>query len=149
MDSTIDALSVALEKLVPTSLDEVIRAHRDTCRLAIASQRELDELAATIPDEYVRHTLKDWQIITLSVQAEGQTVTTSRLTGVVASTGESWITSHIMGVDLPNGLVETANSAYRVVGGPADERDLDYPFICAALNSWGIGQYLDVPEFFF
>jgi hypothetical protein len=104
---------------------------------------------SVIPEGHVRHILTHWQIITLHVAVGEQSQASPRLVGRVLGTGQSWATSHVVGVDLSNGLVRTSNSTYRIQGSQVSENELDLVHICAALNSWGLGQFLGVPEFFY
>lgn len=148
-DSPHDSLQEAIEKLIPKSLDAIFRANRDTGRLGLASNAELRQLAISLDAGAERHTLTHWQVIMLHITAAGASIASPRLVGRVRGSGESWITSHVTGVDLNNGLVQTANSLYRIEGERVGEDELDLIHICAALNTWGIGQHFGVPEFFF
>lgn len=149
MTTKTDSLRNTLQKLIPHSLDDVIRDHRDTCRLASASDEELAQLNTDIIDKDVRHTLTHWRIIMLHIVVNDVPFASPRLVGRVLETRESWITSHVVGLDADHGLVRTINSIYRIEGERAEESELDLIYICAALNYWGLGQYLGVPEFFF
>jgi hypothetical protein len=144
-----DALQDSLEKLVPKSLDEIFRVNRDKGQLSLASDAELAQLTAPVDDTGVRHTLTDWQILMLRVQAPGETVLSPRLTGKILESGLFWMTSHVLHVDPGRRLVKTRNSTYRVVGDRVNEDKLDLISICATLNTWGIGQCFAVPPFFF
>lgn len=146
-----DSLTTTLQELIPKSLDDIIRANRDQCRLALATDTELAELAelaTEIPEGPVRHTLTAWQIIVVHLGGE-QATNVALLIGTVTGSGESWLTSRVLGVDLDRGLVRTANSLYRVQGSRGTEADLDLIHVCATLNIWGLGPYFAVPEFFY
>jgi hypothetical protein len=147
---TEDSIEQAVEKLIPKSLDDVIRQNRDKFRLALATEDELAKLESNVPDSTVRYTLTDWQVVMLHATLEdGAKIASPRLVGSVVETGESWITSHVISIDARKSLVKTRNSFYRVVGPRVGEEKLDLLNICIALHQWGLGTYLGVPEFFY
>ncbi len=136
-----------IEKLVPKSLSEV--TNNDELRLALATADEMQNLEAAVPESAISQTLTNWQIVVLHVtKNDGSFVNSPRLVGAVNETGESWMTSHVVAIDTGAGLVQTRNSVYRVVSPKASEVNLDYPYICATLHSWGLGKF-GVPPFFF
>lgn len=135
-----------IEKLVPKSLAEVTTT--DQLQLALATADEIRNLEAAVPESTIRETLTNWQLVVLhAAKSDGTRTSSPRLVGVTP-TGESWMSSHVTAIDSGRGLVQTANSVYRVVGPKCAEEELDYPYICATLNSWGLGKY-GVPPFFF
>ena len=147
---TKDSFEQALEKLIPKSLDDVIRKNREKFRLALATEDELAKLESNVPDASVRYTLTDWQVIMLHATLEdGAKIASPRLVGSVVETGESWITSHVISMDTDKSLVKTRNSFYRVVGPRVGEEKLDLLNICIALHQWGLGSHFGVPEFFY
>ncbi|MDP2024752.1 hypothetical protein [Sulfuriferula sp.] len=147
---TQDSFAQALEKLIPKSLDDVIRKNREKFRLALATEDELVKLEANVPDSPVRYTLTDWQVIMLHATLEDRAkIASPRLAGRVEATGESWITSNVVGIDRGKGLVQTANSMYRVIGPRVEEDKIDLLNICVALHQWGLGSSFGVPEFFY
>jgi hypothetical protein len=143
-------LQQALEQLVPKSLDDIIRKHREQCSLALATDVELAELESDISECSVRDTLIDWQVVMIHITAENGVRTISpRLIGRLKWSGESWITSHVTGIDRVKGLVQTKNSCYQIVGERVDEAGLDLLNICVSLHKWGLGSYFGVPEFIY
>lgn len=147
---TIEPIEQALKKLIPKNLDDIIRKNRDKCRLALATEAELQKLESNMPDSPLRYTLTDWQVVMLHVSSEdGAPIASPRLVGSVVETGESWITSQVVAIDRNKGLVQTANSMYRVIGPRVKEEKIDLLNICVALHQWGLGSYLGVPEFFY
>lgn len=149
---TKESVTQQLEKLIPQSLDDVIRANRDKCRLALATDDEMTTLETGCSGSAmgsVRHTLTHWQVVMIHVSlGDGTRSSSPRLAGRVQETGQSWITSHVIGIDSDRGFVQTTNSTYRVIGSRVAEKELDLLHICASLNYWGLGAYLGVPEFF-
>jgi hypothetical protein len=134
-----------LKQLLPRGLDDIIRENRDELRLALATEAELKALETTIAEAQVRHQLIQWNVLMLHVSADGSHVLSPRLVGRVVDSGESWITSHVVGIDAEHGLVQTKSSLYRIMGPRADETDTDLLRICAALHEWGLGTRFGVP----
>ncbi len=142
------SLEQQIEKLIPKRLADVTNSGE--LRLALATADEIRNLEATVSDASIRQTLMNWQLVVLHAAiSDGTRVSSPRLVGTVRETGESWMTSHVAAVDSVRGLVQTANSVYRVVGPKCAEEKLDYPYICATLHSWGLGSRFGVPPFFF
>lgn len=144
-----ESIEEQLEKLVPKSLDDVVRKNRDQLRLAIASQDELGALAADISATNGRHTIIRWQFVVMHVTTNRGPATSLRLFGWAEEVRESWSTSNVTGIDLTNGLVRTANSVYRISGPRAMDDELDLLHVCASLHSWGLGEYFGVPHIFY
>lgn len=145
-----DSIEQTIEKLIPKSLADIIRKNREKLRLALATDDELAKLEAKVPDSTVRYTLTDWQVIMLHATLEnGDKMVMPRLAGSVEETGESWITSNIVGIDSGKGLVQTANSIYRILGPRVEEEKIDLLNVCIALHRWGVGRAFGVPEFFY
>jgi hypothetical protein len=149
MDVKNNSLQDTLSNLIPKSLDDIIRANRDQGRLSLASTAEFKALAVDLEAGCVRHTLSHWQIVVLHITMAGEIESSPLLVGRVLRTGQSWMTSHVRGIDLKRGLVKTANSLYRLEGERVGEEELDLIHICATLNYWGIGQHFGVPRFFY
>lgn len=145
-----DSSNDYLKNLVPKSLDDIFRKNRDKGRLALATNEELDKLESKIAYMPIRHKITHWQIFMIHITEEsGVQISSPRLIGKVEETGQSWITSHVTKIDTSNGLIETTNSCYQVIGSRVDEADLDLLHICVTLNQWGIGSSFGVPEFFY
>lgn len=133
-----------IDALIPKSIDDVIRKHRDQLRAYLSTAAELDALRNPIPVVYVKSEISYWAFITFSFAASGMAPV--YLTGYNQRGRCSWMTSHVIAID--GDLVATkTGSTYRLVGEKSD--DLDLPHICATLNTWGVGQKYGVPEFFF
>ena len=142
-----------LQDLIPKNLDDIIRANRDKCRLAFATDEELSALEREFPSEAVspvRHALKEWNVLMIHVTVDGSVQSIPKLLGNVQETGQSWITSTVTAVDSQVGLVRTENSVYRVAGPRSTEPDTHLLLhVCVWLNQQGAGRYLGVPEFFY
>ncbi len=138
-----------LQKLLPESVDDIIRKNRDELRLTLATEDELKALGEALADGPVTHRLTGWNILMMHVSSERGHASSPRLIGNVVGTGEPWITSHVLGVDFPKGLVKTKNSFYQVTGPRATEEDTNLLHICAVLHEWGFGARYGVPHIFY
>ena len=123
-------------KLLPNSIDDIVREHRDELRLALATDAELKALETTLNDGPVTHRISGWNVLILHMSSERGQLSSPRLSGTVVDTRESWITSHVLGIDFRKGLVQTKNSFYRITGPRAAEEDVDLFRICASLHEW-------------
>lgn len=140
-----------LRDFIPKSVDDIVRARRDECRLAWATDEELERHKGDlqISDATVR-TLCNWNILMFHLIYEGATTSAPFLVGTLQDTGQPRITSAVKAVDLAAGLVQTLNSLYRVVGPRDPEPDMHVLIhICVWLNASGIGPDLGVPGFFY
>lgn len=140
-----------LQDLIPKSLDEVVRANRDKFRLAFATDEEMLSLERGVPaGGPVQHTLEGWNILMMHATAGGKTQSVPKLLGSVQGTGQCWITSTVKAIDPDTGLVQTANSVYRVTGPRSLEPSVHLLLhVCVFLNQRGAGPYLGIPEFFY
>lgn len=138
-----------LRKLFPKSIDDIVREHRDELRLALATDAELNGLDTTLADAPVIHRITGWNVLMLHMTSERGQVSSPRLIGTLADTGESWITSHVFGIDFRKGLVQTRNSFYQITGPRAAEVDTDLLRVCAALHEWHLGARYGVPHIFY
>lgn len=144
-----ETIEEQLQKLLPKSVDDIIREHRDEFRLALATEEELKALEMTLADGPVIHRLTGWNILMMHVSSKHGQVSSPRLIGTVADTRESWITSHVLAIDSEKGLVKTKNSFYQITGPRAAEEDTDLLRICAALHEWRLGARYGVPHIFY
>lgn len=146
---TEETIEQQLKNMLPQDLDDIVRENRDELRLALATEAELKALETTIAEAPIRHQLTHWNILMLHVSSGGNQVSSPRLIGRTHESGESWITSHVVGIDTEHGLVQTKRSLYRIMGPRADEKDTDLLRICAALHEWGLGTRFGVPPIFY
>lgn len=148
-----EPLEQRLQELIPKDVDDIIQANRDRCRLAFATDEELNELVREYPGSGagpVRHTLNGWNILMIHVVVDGSMQSIPKLLGNVQETGQCWITSTVTAVDSQAGLVRTENSVYRVVGPRSAEPDMHLLLhVCVWLNQQGLGRYFGIPEFFY
>lgn len=144
---TDETIEQQLTRLLPRGLDDIIRENRNELRLALATEAELKALETTIADAPVRHRLVQWNVLVLHATAANGQTSSPRLIGRVVDTGESWMTSHVVGIDFEQGLVQTRSTLYGIMGTRAAEKDTDLLHICAALHRWGLGERFGVPHF--
>lgn len=134
----------------PCSLDDVIRANRDKCRLAFATDEELQKLNGGVSYTPSRPDVTNWQIIVMHIrQDDGSAVDYAFLVGWCLDTRGPLMSSRIDSVDLKSGLVETWDGCvYRVDGRELnDERFMHLDYICASLHEMGLGEKYGVPQF--
>ena len=144
-----ETIEEQLQKLLPRSIDDIIREHRDELLLALATEDELQSLETTLAHGPVTHRLTGWNILMMHASSERGQVSSPHIIGTVVDTGESWITSHVLGIDSEQGLVKTKNSLYQITGPRAAEEDTDLLRICAALREWRLGARYGVPHIFY
>ena len=139
---------VSLPDYLPGSMDDIIRTNRNHCRLALATEAELERLSGPLQRGRAACHLTRWQILAIHLSGNGKVVNTYHLVGRVRGTREPWVTSKIQAVDLERRRVRTENSLYGLWGRPGNECDVDLRHLCATLNYWGIGQHFGVPAFY-
>lgn len=141
-----------LRDFIPKSVDDIVRAHRDECQLAWATDDELEHCTSDLqtPGATVRHVIRDWNVLVVHLALKGAETSVPFLAGTVQDTRQPWITSAVAAVDIAAGLVKTRNSLYRIVGPRDPAPDVHtLMHICVWLNSRGLGQYFGVPGFFY
>ena len=147
-----DRLREALEKIIPKSLDDVVRRNRDKMRIGRATLEEIARRMAAVEPEDPRDTLEEWRIIAFRTEApfglfgDGMLL----LLGYATEARASWITSEIQRIDFDRRLVRTRNSVYRLgTPGQGEPPTEDLAVLCAVLHEWGVGDLLGAPHFFF
>jgi hypothetical protein len=151
-------LREALEKMIPRSLDDVVRANRDRFQIGLATAAEAAARAARIEPACARDTIEAWRIVAFRIRdprddadAGGQ-AGRSRLSllGQSSRMKRGWITSQIMQIDFANRLVQTRNSLYALgVAGAGEPPADDLIHLCAACHIWGFGDLIGAPPFFY
>jgi hypothetical protein len=150
-------LQSALEKMIPRSLDDIVRANRGRFQIGLATADEVALRSARIALRPTRDTLDAWRIIafrTLDLPSSadsGGVAANSQLSllGRAAGLRCTRITSEVLQIDLDNGLVQTRNSLYRLgVKGTGEPPQHHLIQVCAAAHSWGFGGFIGAPLFF-
>lgn len=145
---TLNTVEEQLKALIPSSIDHVIRAHRDIVSLRLSTEADLRVLSATITDSADSIPVSQWLFVTLDVHSPTLTQQTVHLFGMNEDAGHSWCTSPVLKLDRATGLLNTrSGTLYKLRGTRGKEQDLDLPCLCAYLHTTPIGAYLDVPHF--
>ena len=139
-----------LEQVIPKSLDDIIREHRDEFSLRLSSAEDFDALPPMVSlldkQKQIRATINEWRIVCLSQPTGNYLI----LTGINETTRNTWATSQLNSVDFENGLVLTKNSIYRLGSKGEGEPNLHILLhICACFHIWGFGNHLGVPRIFY
>lgn len=144
-------LTDALEALIPKSLDDVIRRNRDAASLRLTTDKELFELYESIIPGPLKETIEDWRFISLQLQTPDRSATLTFLLGNRLSNGNPRITSDVIKVDLDRGLVVTkSGSLYKLGTKGVDQPPFEgLVMICSAFHSWGFGEALGIPNFYY
>lgn len=137
-------LAQQLERIIPKSLDDIIRTNRDKARLYLSTEVELAALRGPIPIWPVKGRISHWCFISFFLTEEHWACV--NLTGFNEDEQSSWMTSQVMAIS-GSAVLTRSGSIYTLAGESSTEPDLQH--ICATLNLWGVGQHSDVPPFIF
>lgn len=142
-------MNYQIENSSPCSLDDVIRANRDKCRLAFATDEELRQLNGRVSDSHDVVEMTSWQVIVMHItQDDGATVDNAFLVGQCAiPSWQQFMSCRIVSVDLKLGLIETSDSGVYHIDGRKlkDERFINLDHICMELHEMGLGRKYGVP----
>jgi len=146
-DEIIDVAS--LDKLVPKTLDDVIREHRDHAEVRFANEGDLAPMLAVVPHDSDAQSIRSWSIVTLDwhppgMKHEWQTV----IFGDHTTKGASYRTSPVVKIDKSTWCVRTMSSTLYHLLGP-ESRDPDLFRICNWLWRTGAGKHLGVLPIFY
>lgn len=143
-----DSLHDAIQNLLPKSIDDVIRKHRDHVELRIATAKDKASVTRAISPSGDAVEISRWSFLALEAREPMQPVLYVMLVGWRDDAQRSWITSPAYGIDQQHGYVVTrSGSLYRTVGESSEVIDL--PTVCAWMHTTSIGEYLGVPLFVF
>jgi hypothetical protein len=149
-----DEFDKILDEMIPKSLDDIIKINRDICVLRLADEQQLSAIAGEIWTDRIKDEISNYRLVSLILKdpeaIDPETVSVHLLG--MCSAGHSWITSRVIVLDLERGYAATrSGSIYKLVGPLAhDEPDrCELIFLCAALNTWGIGERMGVPGFYY
>jgi hypothetical protein len=143
------SLAAALERAIPSSLDDIVRRNRDRARIGLATEEDLRALEATIGPLPPKDTINGWHMIAIQLSDGDGTVTAVYLLGRTRST--PWITSKLTGLDRAARRVRTHSGSIYELGTPASgEPDAGLLLhICAALWQWGLGPMMGAPGIYY
>ena len=151
MSADNEALLKAFETLIPNSLDDIIRQHRDVASLRLTTDMEVMSLYAPIIPGQVKEFINDWRFIAFTLKNAYSCSTEIFLLGNRVSDGNPRITSRVRKVDLDRGLVFTNSGSLYGLGSPGNgEPDQTQLFlVCAAFWKWGMGGELGIMQIFY
>lgn len=143
-------LKQALEKAIPSCLDDIIRLRREEVSLRMSTAEDLAELPPMVSmldkQKQVKATVNEWRIVCLDQGAVGKGLV---LTGIDARTENVWGTSLIKSADIENHFVLTSNSLYRLgTKGEGEPTFHTLLHLCYMLHKWGVGARFGVPHVF-
>ncbi len=146
---TAKAIGEALDRLIPTALDNVITLNRSHAELRIATAADLEPLGAKVPYGAAAQDISRWSFVTLHWHPKGppgQIITA--LFGYNESKRSDWNTSPVEEYDKRTGCARTrSGTLYRVVGDSSPEPDLLR--VCAWVHSAHVGEHLGVMYIFY
>jgi hypothetical protein len=157
--SETDAIGIrdALARMIPRSLDDIVRKHRDLVQIGLATAEEIAVRTKRVGLGHSRDTIESWRIVAFRLldrqsEAGADRTFNSRLSLLGRAVGMRcpWVTSEIVGVDVEGKLVRTRNSLYRLgTPGIGEPPDHDLICLCAMTHSWGVGEYIGAPGLFY
>ena len=138
-----------VETLIPKSLDDIIRLNREHAQLRLATEEEIFVLEREVTPGQPKDIIDEWNLIALH-QPELNT-TLVFLLGNIRRNGHKRITSDVTGIDLDRQFLITKSGSLYQLGTPKNGApDVDQLYmVCAAFHSWGFGNMLGVPHFFY
>lgn len=142
-----ESAGLAIQALIPKSLDDIIRINREFAQLRLTTEDEILELYKEITPDYPKDIVDDWNLI--SLHKPGATLVF--LLGDVRQNGRPRMTSDVTGIDIDRRYLKTkSGSLYQLGSQSKDPPSQDELYlICATFHSWGFGNALGVPHFFY
>jgi hypothetical protein len=144
-------LEKAIEDMLPKSVDDIIRVHRDRCSIRLVGNQELMSALPSMVSKLnvqkpVKAILDDWRIICVTLDGKCLYF----LIGKRHDRGGLIMTSNVNAVDFASNKVLTNNSVYQLGARGNDKPDTGVLLhICATLRSWGFGAGFGVPAIFY
>ncbi|HEY9209971.1 MAG TPA: hypothetical protein VIO56_01060 [Methylotenera sp.] len=143
-----EAFKTKIEALIPRGLDDIIRKNREHCQIRQATEDDLKPLLGEVAAAYPKLVITNWHLVTVAISTGEQK--TVLLGDICDGTGNTWITSKVVKLDLENGYLLThSGSLYLMVekgeGEPSFEQ---LALLCSYFNRGGYGAFFGVPEFF-
>lgn len=149
-ETEMSSIGTQLDALIPKTLDDIIREHRDKVEVRLATEEEVCALHTSIAPGTVDKNIEDWYLINLHNKLSSQSQV--MLLGYIKDEGFPWITSVVTGIDLKNHLITTLSGSLYAIGNRGKEEEPDSQLLaatCAAMHKWGMGPFLGVPPWFF
>lgn len=149
MTNVENKIRTQLEAMLPKSIDDIVRLHREEFCIRIATADDLAPLLSdSMPIAKPQGNINSWSLITLDAILQGQLNIAVFLIGYHTSRRCTWITSRVLKVIECGGVksvLTNSGNLYNMSGAQSDKIDLT--FLCAWLRQNGIGDYYGVPEF--
>lgn len=143
------AMRSQLEAMLPKSIDDIVRLHREELCIRVATADDLAPLLSdSMPIANTQGDIESWSLITLDAIIQGQQNNAVFLIGYHTSRRCTWITSRVLKVIECGGVksvLTNSGNLYNMSGTQSDKIDLT--FLCAWLRQNGIGDYFGIPEF--
>lgn len=144
-----NAIRAQLEAMLPKSIDDIVRLHREELCIRIATADDLAPLLSdSMPIASPRGDIENWSLIALDATVQGQRNNAVFLIGYHISRRCTWITSRVLKViecGTVKSVLTNSGNLYNMRSAQSDKIDLT--FLCAWLRQNGIGDYFGVPEF--
>ena len=143
---TVDDLKALGE---PGRLDRLVTLNRDKARFRMATLEEMKPYMRPVQAGSIKQVLEPWHVIMFD--KTGAEMPNALLLMGYDELGYPWCTSEVAAIDLEQGVIQTRNSFYKIVGPHSmEEPDLQLCMhLCGACWGWGFGGYLGMPHVFY
>ena len=149
MDTT--GLSEQIAKLIPTGLDDIVRANRDHLCIRLPIDGEVAAISGHVHRGTPKMTFGHWRIVVFDLRTTlGEQRTDLILVGEADGRGQA--TSPITRLDMQTGFARTYSGSLYRLSEPISEGEPDQDeliLICALLWKWGWGVTFGIPHFFY
>ncbi|MBC7751146.1 MAG: hypothetical protein H7Z73_05425 [Candidatus Saccharibacteria bacterium] len=138
-----------VDALVPKSLDDIIRKNRDKAALRLTTPEEMMELRQKIFFSEPKAIMDEWSLISMIRLTDG--FVQVYLLGNIRGKTIHRLTSTVQQIDLDKQLLITQSGSLYQLGKPLDGEHGMHQLmaICAIFHTWGFGNFLGVPQFFY
>lgn len=143
-----EKMTQALDALVPKSLDDIIREHRDVAILRFATDDDTTPLLAVVTYESDAQDITSWSLITLDIRIPEAPLRATMLTGWHSTRGCAWVTSPVLQLDPSTQCMRTRSGTLYHMQGPSSDQP-DVFVICSWLHTTRLGAYLGVLPVFY
>ena len=139
-----------LNALIPQTIDDVIRQHRDEITIRFATEADLAPLHATIPATDAGTPISLWNFVAFNVHAAAVSSLHVRLFGWHLRERKTFHSSAIVRLDLASRLLVTGSgSVYRLEGPGQNPVDMDLFLLCAFMHTTRLGRRYGVLPIFY
>lgn len=143
-----DSFKDRLEALIPKGLDDIIRMNREHCEVRHATEDDLNPLLGEVPQAYPKLVITNWHLVTFTFSTGEQK--TVLLGDICDGSGNTWITSKIVKLDLDSGYLRTTSESLYLMAekGEGEPSFEQLALLCTYFNRGGYGAFFGVPEYF-